>query len=241
MAIYKNTPPIVTNGLVLHLDAGSRQSYVSGSTTWTDLSGQGNTATLKVSGTPSTSASFSAVNQGSIVFIQSSSYADCGNILNYTSGDFSFSYWAYINSLTTSVVNQGPIVFYKGSYQVNGYYNQIGSDGSAYFYTNQAAANQGSGTSAGTIVVGNWYNIAFTRSSSSVRVYVNGVDKTAGVGSHINPTSTSNIFTLNVYEVTVARIFGNIQLSNFMNYNRALSAQEIAQNYNALKARFGLT
>jgi hypothetical protein len=240
MAIYKNTPPIVTNGLVMHLDAGSRQSYVSGSTTWRDLSGQGNTATLKVFGTPSTSASFSTDNQGSIVFIQSGSYADCGNILNYTTSDFSFSYWVKISNFNTNSVGQGPIIFYKGGYQSNGYYNQIYGDGSIYLHTNQAGANQVTGTTAPEII-GNWSNIAFTRSSSSVRVYVNGVDKTTSAGSHINPASSSNVFTINVYAVASANIFGNIQLSNFMNYNRALSAQEVAQNYNALKSRFGLT
>ena len=46
MAIFKNNPPIVTDGLMLYLDAANRQSYVSGSTTWRDLSGNKNNGTL---------------------------------------------------------------------------------------------------------------------------------------------------------------------------------------------------
>ena len=43
---FDNGPRIVTNGLVLALDAADRNSYVSGSTTWFDLSGNSNNGTL---------------------------------------------------------------------------------------------------------------------------------------------------------------------------------------------------
>ena len=62
MAIYKNTPPIVTSGLVLHLDAGNLKSYTSGSTVWNDLSGNNLTGSL------TNGPTFSNVNGGTIVF-----------------------------------------------------------------------------------------------------------------------------------------------------------------------------
>ena len=59
---YINTPPVVTNGLILHLDAGNRLSYTSGSTVWNDLSGNNNSGSL------TNGPTFNSANQGSIVF-----------------------------------------------------------------------------------------------------------------------------------------------------------------------------
>ena len=52
----------VTNGLVLHLDAGQSTSYPGTGTTWTDLSGYGRIGTL------TNGPTYSSVNGGSIVF-----------------------------------------------------------------------------------------------------------------------------------------------------------------------------
>jgi hypothetical protein len=41
-----HSPRIVTDGLVLCLDAGNPKSYTGSGTTWTDLSGNGNNGTL---------------------------------------------------------------------------------------------------------------------------------------------------------------------------------------------------
>jgi hypothetical protein len=61
MGFYRG-PNVVTNGLVLNLDAANTKSYVSGSTTWRDLSGNGNNGTL-VNG-----PTFSSNYGGGIVF-----------------------------------------------------------------------------------------------------------------------------------------------------------------------------
>ena len=59
---YSTFKPIVTDGLVLNLDAANRRSFVSGSTVWYDLSGRGNTGTLNGG------AGFNSANGGSITF-----------------------------------------------------------------------------------------------------------------------------------------------------------------------------
>ena len=232
MAIYKNTPPIVTNGLVLHLDAGSRQSYVSGSTTWSDLSGQANNGTLSGSILPT----FNSANQGSIN-CSGSNWIDLGAKFNYTSESFSFSYWVNANSLTTNQALQGPVILYKGSFNTNGYYTQINPSGSVLFVTNQSSANQISATTNGAIVTGSWYNITHTRSGSSARIYINGIDNTLTASIHTNPVTTTNPFRIANYQNGF--IYGDFKTATFTGYNRALSATEVAQNYNALKSRFG--
>jgi hypothetical protein len=48
-AVYENNlrPPIVTSGMILHLDASNPSSYPGSGTTWTDLSGAGNNGTIQ--------------------------------------------------------------------------------------------------------------------------------------------------------------------------------------------------
>jgi len=94
MAIYKNTPPVVTSGLVLCLDAANRQSYVSGSTTWRDLSGNGNNGTL-VNGT-----SFSTEIGGCMVFNGINNYVSFDNPLDQSQLSQVWTVQAWINITT---------------------------------------------------------------------------------------------------------------------------------------------
>ena len=229
---FNYSPKIVTDGLVLYLDAANPNSYVSGSTTWRDISRGGNNGTLV--NTPG----YDSGSGGSIVFNGTNNYVNCGNILNYTTGNFSFSYWMYVNSLTTNQPGQGPVMIFKGQYLVNGYYDQINTSGGIGFNTNTNGAIVGSGTNGGVISAGRTYNICYTRNGSSIRIYVNGVDVTTFAGNHLDPVSSSSNFLINTYNST---IFSNVKTYSLSNYNRALSAQEVKQNYNATKTRFGLT
>ena len=83
--MYYRTPPIVTNGLVLALDAGNTLSYVSGSTTWRDLSGNNNSGSL-VNG-----PTFNSVNGGSIVFDGSNDYVEISPV--NASSQFTLNFW----------------------------------------------------------------------------------------------------------------------------------------------------
>ncbi len=75
------------------------------------------------------------------------------------------------------------------------------------------------------------------RNGSSVRLYLNGIDVTSVAGTHINPTSSNQSFKINFYKGDYL-ISGQMRISQFLIYNRALSAQEVLQNYNATKNRF---
>lgn len=229
MCVNMDCPNIVTSGLTLYLDAGYTPSYSKSTTTWRDLSGSGNTGTL------TNGPTFNTDFYGSIVFDGTNDYVSCGNILDYTSGDFSFSYWVYVTSLTTNSPGQGPVIIYKGGFQVNGYYDQIQSAGNIIFVTNNAGVSVSTSTNGGVISAGNIYNIAYTRSGSTVKIYVNGIDVTATQGTHTNPTTSSNNFLLASYG---PGIYSNVRLYSFANYNRQLSAAEVLQNYYAGEKRF---
>ena len=75
-----NGPKIVTDGLVLHLDAGDPRSFDGNSTTWRDLSGNGNHGTLM------NGVGYTNSNKGGMVFDGVNDYCDCGTspFLNIT-------------------------------------------------------------------------------------------------------------------------------------------------------------
>ena len=63
-------PDLIQDGLVLDFDASDRNSYVSGSTTWFDLSGNSNNNAVLVNG-----PTFTGSNGGAIVFDGTNDYA----------------------------------------------------------------------------------------------------------------------------------------------------------------------
>ena len=86
---FSYSPKVVTDGLVLYLDAANPKSYVSGSTAWNDVSRGGNNGTL------TNGPTFNSANGGSIVFDGVNDYVALGNIssLILANNQFTISYW----------------------------------------------------------------------------------------------------------------------------------------------------
>jgi hypothetical protein len=221
-------PDSIETGLVLSLDAADRNSYISGSTTWFDLSGNNNSGSL-VNG-----PGFNTGSLGSIVFDGVDDFVTASSSPNFIFGteNFSISYWLYINAfsgtgiptivdLRINPIGGGP-----------GYADYIQSNKFKLYWN---AADRY--TSTGSIVTGSWYNIAVTRQSTTVSVYFNGtLDGTATDNTNL----TENGFRLARNVNTSGTSYLNGRLAAAQIYNRALSSQEVLQNYNAQKSRFGL-
>lgn len=225
------SPGIVEDGLVLHLDAGNRVSYPASGTVWYDLTDNRNNGTL------TNGPTFSLSNGGAIDFDGTNDSINCGDILNFAGQDITFESWIYITSFSTNQSGQGPVIFYKGSANVSGYYYQLGQDGSSFFVTNQSGTRQFTLTAANSFVVSNWHYVCITRIGSAVKIYINGVDATSTPASHSNPTTNSVNFLIAAYSTS---IYSNIDVAVFKSYNRALTPVEVDQNFNATRARFGV-
>jgi hypothetical protein len=210
---------IVTNGLVLALDAADKNSYPGSGTTWIDLSGNGYNGTL------TNGPTFSSANGGSILFDGVNDRVECGIFsLSY----LTISTWVYKTSSTT---NQGicrkqngwALSQYNGTLQI--------APGTNWQFFNTSY----------TIPLNSWKNITYvyngTGASDSQIVYVDGLsiyNINTGVGAL---TANSNAVRIG-YDDNNWYWGGNIAQTQI--YNRALSAQEILQNYNAQKSRFNL-
>jgi hypothetical protein len=223
--MFSNGPTIVTNGLVLALDAGDRNSYVSGSTTWIDLAGTNN-------GTLTNGPTFNTGSGGSIVFDGVNDYLTLPSVILNTNTGFTIDTWIYIN-------DPQPVYSNFWSYWLN-----IGSFGGFEWGVYANASLQGifqvkdSGASGGPAVIssyiGNqWANIVFGCNLTIPFLYTNGT-----LSGTANNFRNTNITITEILRGSSRYFKANQASIKF--YNRALSAQEVLQNYNATKGRFGL-
>jgi hypothetical protein len=227
MAIFYN-PRTITDGLVLCLDAGNTKSYPGSGTTWIDLSGRGNTGTL------TNGPTYSSANGGSIVFDGTNDYIDCGSI-NFTSGtSITIEVWVKPNSSQNAFVDildynhgaNGGFVIQQNNTALNQYYFAYWN-GSSFDVTSTITLNSNS-----------FNHLVFVKSGTSTIGYLNSVNTIQYTGSS-NINCSGYALHLGRFVVATGREF-NGSISNTKIYNRALTAAEVSQNFNALRGRYGI-
>ena len=220
-------PEIKEDGLVLALDAGNTKSYPGSGTTWYDLSGSGNTGTL----TNMNGDNLNSANSGSFTFDGTNEYVDCGNssILD-VGNNITVNVWFYVSQTSSFEAIVAKVL---NDYTLGW---ELDNSSGTFRVTLRPSATQVD-LNAGNLSVGNWYMGTMTYDNTTARLYLNGVQ----TGS----TTSGGPVTLNSTEPL--RVGGRVQTPNFSGniaqvsmYNRALSASEIAQNFNALRGRFGI-
>jgi hypothetical protein len=234
---FNYSPKIVTDGLVMYLDAGNNRSYASGSTSWLDLSRGENNGTL------TNGPTFSSANGGSIVFDGTNDYVDIATLANihYTSS-LTLESWVLLTGTGVGGGYRG--IVGKGLTDTDEEYSLSVSTGANKIYMDVGG---GSGPYIDATYVSSLnttYHIVGTHQrvvgTSTLTIYVNGnfiSNTTAGSTQALNSNS---------YNTVIGSRFSTGSQSwpgyiyNVKMYNRALSAQEVLQNYNALKGRFNL-
>ena len=228
-------PRIVTSGLVVNLDAANTKSYPGSGTTWTDLSGTGNNGTL-VNG-----PTFSTANNGSIVF-DGTNDRGTFTVPVTSSTPQTYEVWVKGTASPSASGGFGYILFISTNVTLVGGYFAIGYAGST-LQTNEifGSFDAGSWASMGTGIIGNSTTvrqIVVTWNNSVTRVYVDGIEKNSRTQT-LPPNGFSTTVAFADANTTPYRmISGNIY--NIKAYNRALTAAEVAQNFNALRGRFGI-
>jgi hypothetical protein len=222
---FGNGPKIITNGLVLSFDAADRNSYVSGSITWFDVSGNTNNGTL------TNGPTFSSANQGSIVFdgVDDKVQTSYGPQL----GDFTVIAW-FRSTGGTLDYNRVVDTDYVSGLWVGRNSTNVNSWGGGVL---ESLPPYGRYI---TLTDNQWHMITSRRQGTTHTIY--GDDTTNSTSGTVSATQLSaTAFAFGAWSsvgVPSQRLAGNIAAIQI--YNRALSATEIQQNYNAQKSRFGL-
>ncbi len=229
-------PKIVKDGLVLYLDAGTSNSYnrYFSPNTWKDISGNRNNGTL------TNGPTYNSANGGSIVFDGIDDYVDLGDRDSFDGfSSYSLSTWVYINAFntyTTFFHKWGPsgYSYFLGAWNDN---FKVTAGENYAMNTGGKVGNYGD-VSTTALQTGIWYNIVYTSTINNISLYINGVLDNSIANSWRGGNIINGTTSLKLATHYDAPTYTNCRISNAMIYNRALSATEVLQNYNALKGRY---
>ena len=234
---FNYSPKIVTDGLVMYLDAANSKSYPGSGTTWSDLSRGGNNGTL-VNG-----PTFSSGNGGNLTFNGTNQYVSTP--IQNLSRPCTFSTWVNFNNLTgfqtifgqdtSTAISRGRFYFQKAGGTTEGLILNVVNFSIVLSNNTIVVVN-----AINPVVTNQWYNYSAVLTTTTLSLYENGILQ--------NTVSDSNTFlTPNTTIVLNAGYFSNAiadyvngKSSSFLIYNRSLTTTEVLQNYNATKTRFGL-
>ena len=225
------SPKIVRDGLALHLDAANIKSYPGTGTAWNDLSGNGYNVTL-VNGPV-----YSSADGGSIDFDGADDYGIISDVIVSSPTALSIGGWFKRNGNGSNF----EMVLHHGENTSVGL--------SRYFFglsdTDKITATIGAnvvgwatGQTTTTAGVGTWYFVTATWDGTTVRIYINGdfikQYSLASYSSLTTPTRIGNSGSGVGYQMNAA-------ISDVFIYtNKALTAEEITINFNALRGRYGV-
>jgi hypothetical protein len=221
------SPLIVTDGLVMYLDAANSKSYPGAGINWTDISRNNNNGIL------TNGPTFSSANLGSIVFDGVDDYVSTSintSTLNLTTSNGAtimcwlnitlLSRWTGIINFTSNIGNDADFGWDLDPSNIV----RVWKNGSALSVVDLSPYNN------------KWALYTLTSTTSNLNFYINNNTPTsAALSGNINTTAGRNLVIMDHWDNPVSG-----RLSSVVIYNRALTASEILQNYNATKTRYGL-
>lgn len=233
-------PKIVTDGLVLCLDAANPKSYPGSGNIWYDLSGKGNHGTL------TNGPIYNSANKGSIVFDGVNDYVLVNN-LNLSSTDK-----ITIGVLFNTTSNGKMILEHSINWNSNNSFGiLIGPDvspfGKVQFVDRTISPSGYNVVYSNTILnTGNWINYYCSSDrtllgTNQSLVYTNGnLNSVQAAGYTADLSGNYGSYPLYIGSRAGSSTFLQGNISQISIYNKALSATEIQQNFNATRGRYGI-
>ena len=228
-----NGPDMVTNGIVACWDVGSRASYPGAGTAITDLAGSSN-------GTLTNGPTFDSANMGSIAFDGTYHYIDVGNggALQITSA-ITLAAWYK----TDSSGNDTVIAKFSADGSQKGYKMRMNGSKMQTIFSSDGSSNTVSLADPSDTDDNVWHYAVATNDgtggANTALLYIDGilVDSETGTASIHN--STADVHIGDQDEDGNAQPYDGL-IAHVAIYNVALSAEDVAQNYHALRKRFGV-
>ena len=231
MAYSHGTPnSIVKDGLVFAVDPANIRSYPGSGTTVTDLIGTNN-------GTLVNSPQFNSDNAGIWTFDGNDEYIDFGTSLNFTSKISIGGWFKTSGTSNNTYIISKHITGLSQPYFVYGVY--VDSSSKLVFRIGTSIAYLI--TSTTSIEDNAWHYFTGVYNGTNIKLYIDGASDATPVSATGTLDQTSKKTTIGVVisgdDGSINNEYdGKISLTHF--YNHALSAQEVLQNYRALKGRF---
>lgn len=226
-----HNPSLITDGLVLLLDAANTRSYPGSGTTWNDLSGN------NINGTQVNGPSFVSSNGGYQVYTAASNqYTNVTeNVVNRLTGSITLEAFIYATSIPSNAGGGGFIIAKPAAY-----YLELKNSGVLRTYF--AGLNSpGYHDGITTLSINTWYHTVgvLNLTAGTITTYVNGiVDRTVSGLTGSVTAATAYSVQIGAFSGGGYSFDGRIAITRL--YNIALTATQVSQNFNALRGRFGI-
>ena len=223
----KNRNSVVEDGLVFYVDASNANSYPGSGTTWTDMKGA-------IGGTLTNGPTHNSGNGGYFEFDGANHYYEIGQSIISGLATFSLEVWVKLDQ-TNSPMN---VMYNEWHIGDNAVLFRVQSNTMQFYVRKSDDSGNIGGNFDSFSDTTNWNHIVGTWDGTTLKVHVNGTAMSTthtGTGS-VHVTSTSNAFI--GYYGNPASNYLNGRISKLAIYTKALTTDEILQNYNALKNRF---
>jgi hypothetical protein len=223
-------PRIVTDGLVLCLDAANKRSYPGSGTTWTDRSASGYDGTL----TNMDASNFSTDNGGSLTFDGANDMVDVDSPPVITGSSATYLLWVKANSVYSWM---SPCGYVTSAFDDYRFIFRRTNAGLIQTFVRRSSNISFSATTPSGFSWYDWNHFAIVADGSLSQTYVNG-SLLASNNSGSGDLNFGTTFTLGNQDLRSGGSTWNGGISNVKLYNRALSAKEVLQNYEATKGRY---
>ena len=223
---YFNGPKIVTDGLVLCLDAANSKSYIGSGTTWTDISYNALNGTL--TNTPTFTGSFGGgfYFNGTNQYVTTPSFSLTGPYTIIVSAKSATSTWNDYGILCSRRVNSGFVLHPQ----------QSTKDVTCYFTDSAGSSLYGGNLTPADITI----NHVYAMSTNGSNIHYGYLDDTKPVSNTTAITTGTSTGQAYIAKDSGISRYGNVTIYECLIYNRQLTDGEYLQTYNALKTRFGL-
>lgn len=224
---------IITNGLIFYVDSANPNSLLSGSTSWNNLVSDVSSGSLL------NGVGYDTSNGGSVLFDGTNDLVSFSGINNLTS--FSVSVWFKMTGpgSTGGVTN----TWYNSLFGINGSRRVLVSTSTNTGLTEGRILVQMGGSNyfsdnntSGITTTNSWNNVVYTFSPNTANMYVNGIIQTLQSNSSV--TFPNDPFYLGQYSNPIIAYAMKGNISQCLIYNRALTNNEVSQNFNALRERY---
>ena len=233
ITMTQRASPIVSAGLLFHLDAGNPASYSGSGSTWNDLAGSGLTTTLFNSPT------YNSANGGYLSFVPGSSQYGKTSASLAELTTFTVEVWHYFNNtnsggdpcILSEIWEGSPINFMIGSvsgwpYLNTGFYGAGGWNNTSSDYQLPSVG---------------WYHIVGTFDGSNIKLYINNTLTRTQASTNVPTSSGLGIHIMRRWDRNAPEDYWGGGLAILRIYNGAIGASDVSTNYDASKARFGLS
>ena len=233
-AISTTYPKIVTNGLVLNLDAGQQNSYPGTGTKWTDLSGNGRNFTWV--STPS-------FTSGSRPYFSTLGNRCTGPASNSFGITNTSGYTIFLICEQNALVNTASFKFYGSGGFGRGIFSHCTWGDNVVYFDQGGCCGADTRTSVASGGSQTWNIWTFRRftGSSTRSISKNGTTLVTNTAAAVDINLSATGIDLGSSDESGGNSSTwNAKLGGFIVYNRGLSDTEISQNYSALKGRYGI-